>query len=144
MKTVRINKLKKNLLIVELQTDVINSNYHIQRTPKGILIKDDVDEKFLSNKYTLLGKPDEIREEDAKELVRSGSYTTTFWNHKTNDNHKSNQLKTATESLLSAIETVVFWENQKTFGDFLYSPKEWEAVERNTFDRNRTLIFVKN
>lgn len=66
--------------------------------------------------------------------------TTVYQNYHT----KIPKKRTALESFFSAIETVVFWGNHKIFGDFLYSPKEWETVERNTFDRKRTLIFVKN
>ncbi len=31
-----------------MKTTVINSSYHIQKTPKGTLLKDDTEEKFKS------------------------------------------------------------------------------------------------
>lgn len=50
------------------------------------------------------GETSEIPEEVAKECVRMGSYTTTFYNYITNDSHKSNQLSTAKQSIQSACD----------------------------------------
>src|SRR5690606_1537851 len=62
-------KFNPNLIAVELKTTVINSSYHIQKTPKGTLLKDDMEEKFISNKYMFLGKLTDITEEMAEPLV---------------------------------------------------------------------------
>ena len=56
------------------------------------------------------GKPvklvHKLTEEDWKEVVDWGSYINTYKNYITNDNHKSNQLQTATESGKSLMESL--------------------------------------
>lgn len=162
MKTYEIKDiLKKDLLVVELQTDVINSSYHIQKTPKGILIKDDTGEKFISNKCTLLGKPDEISEEDAEGLVEGTDFKgfNLYWDY-INERWFDESMG-ATESLLSLIESEIFWENPipkpenynlwEKYGDYTQygvrltkECKKWHEAKKKTFDRNRSLIFKKN
>ena len=55
------------------------------------------------------GKVSDISEELAKLLIETGSYYSTFKNYKTNDNHKSNQCKSAKQSFqtLSDLEYCV-------------------------------------
>lgn len=74
--------------------------------------------------YTLLGKPDEIKEEDARELVKAFEFGTEKYPHLRFFIHKTDYSDwfTATESLLSLIES--------------------EIDEQ--FDFKRTLIFIKN
>lgn len=51
--------------------------------------------------WTILNVLDDVTEDEAEMLVEMGSYHNTFKNYITNDTHKSNQLRTATESLHS-------------------------------------------
>ena len=170
MKTKIITSLKKELLVIELPTaeTKISIGLHcigIKPLPIGKYASD-INGYYhiyteMFHGFKLLGSPDEIKEEDAEELVRSGSYTTTFWNYKTNDTHKSNQLKTAIESFRSALESEIYWENpygkepienlqSSTFGGekiiIHRNPMNilWHEAESRTFDKKRVKIFVKN
>lgn len=108
--------------------------------------------------YTLLGKPDEIREEDARKLVENpidkwGDDKYRFLDY----NHEGfYDLFTAKESLLSLLESKIFWENplgKKDDVELVASKKHeivgkyliglWHQAEQKTFDRNRSLIFKK-
>ena len=115
---------------------------------------------FDGDCWEFLGKVDEIRDEDAAELVQSWKSvaqdgTSVYENYLDSIPKK----RSATESLLSAIETVVFWKNpipvpeiQGGYDEFGNSHgglddnwiSEYESHESRTFDRTRTLIFVKN
>lgn len=153
MKTKKVTSLKKEILLVELPKNGYYENYI-----DGTEIRDFLTDEVLvisKSDYTLLGSPDDLKEEDAKELVKTGSYTTTFWNYKTNDTHKSNQLRTAKESLLSALESEIYWENpEPKLSDFEYFlpsinegiklQKRFEKAQEKTFDKNRSIILVKN
>ena len=143
--------LKKDLLIVELPE---NGYYEVFK--HGIYFKDylNADRCFIEGSYTLLGSPDEIKEEDAEELVETFdlSYYVNY-NHPT----RGAYTLTATKSLLSAIESVIYWENpfekpetcfmqrfqtpSKSYEEFCL---EWIEAESRTFDRNRCIILVKN
>ncbi len=127
MKTYEIKDLlKKGLLLIELPE---NGNTFDELT-------------FLDSEtkgYTLLGKPDEIMEDDAAQLIPM------YFDYE----------KTAVEYLAEMIESEIYWENP--LGDkpilFEYTkgkscinePKEWERIksEQKTFDKNKSLIFVK-
>lgn len=155
MKTLEIKDLlKKDLLVVELpdtyDLDWVTDEKHM----KAVIDAHNHVEQLLGNpvhSYTLLGKPDEISEEDARELVDKVTYSysdgsgeqTSFKHYNSNLKKGTLVVETATESLLSALETVIFWENPNPLGDFVYSLEEWEADERKTFEKSRTLIFVK-
>src|SRR5690606_3844783 len=121
MKTYHIKDLlKKELLILELPENVkiyqdeCDEGNHIgySLTRFG---QDSVEPFGLINGYTLLGKPNEIKEEDAMELVETDEisdvedyrYQIVFIDYK----DEENAFSTATESLLSAIDSVIFWEN---------------------------------
>ena len=149
MKAKIITGLKKEVLVIELPEQW---TFNIYKDQIGFCNEINKPIEQIKGCYTLLRSPDEIKEEDVMELVRSGSYTTTFWNHKTNDNHKSNQLKTALESFLSALESEIFWVNPSNNKLDKSKPliiqiehlNKWKEAQEKTFDRNRTLIFVKN
>ncbi len=150
MKTFEIKDLlKRDLLVVEAKDEKI----------AWAIIFQKYGAKAVSE-YTLLGKADEIREEDSRELVQCINVGTTnkyvasvnFFN-----NVNNRYYNTATESLLSAVETKVFWENplgtkrnaekiarfkSKIAGDNLI--ELWHKAQSRTFDRNRSIIFVKN
>ena len=157
MKTYHIKDLlKKELLIVELpkETDMKdpiqilkykNDNYVVYSKYNGHMISR---HKLPEGSYILLGKPDEIREEDARELVEKVMNCQHFQNYKGRKENDFANLwcKNATESLLSAIESEIYWENPippfAKQGEKISA--KWYEAESRTFDRNRTLIFVKN
>ena len=83
--------------------------------------------------YTLLGKTDEITEEDAAQLIPM------YFDYE----------RTAVEYLIEMIESEIYWENPikvhtwaSENADIYY--KQWHEAELRTFDKSRTLIFVKN
>lgn len=144
MKTYTIkNLLKKELLIIETPLNVKDvifnkgDNSLTWETEHLIISGYDLDD------YTLLGSPEEISEEDAMGLVelfsiQSGGFKDYL--------RPECGYKTATESLLSAIESVIFWENPyKIYDSSTWNDvsKEYDAAELRTFDRNRTIIFYK-
>ena len=156
MKTKLISTLKKDLLIIELPKWYKSFNYQ-----KPLLeVRGDEPNlaEFLSlGRYELLGKPYEIKEEDAEELVEifDLSYYVNY-NHPT----RGAYTLTATESLLSALESEIYWENpygkeqienlqSSTFGGektiIHRNPMNilWHEAETRTFDRNRSIILVK-
>lgn len=105
--------------------------------------------------YTLLGKPDEIREKDARKLVeRIGVGDPAYQGDWFVDYHDDEYMyETARESLLSLLHTEIYWsvnpiELEKWENDFGMSGNiitdEWKEAEQKTFDRSRTLLFKKN
>ena len=133
MKTKIISKLKKELLLVELPEE------------KTISTLIDLE---ITYGYTLLGKPDEISKEDAVKLVDISFDTPRMYK-----DYKNNLPGfTATESLLSAIEIEIYWENPLNNKLDKSKPliiqtehlNKWKEAQEKTFDKNRTLIFVKN
>lgn len=151
MKTKIIRGLKKEVLMIELPegyelAGLTNSAiyyYDNQMNYEDYPLSISVD-----GKYTLLGKPDEINEEDVKPLVEEissmyGSYYCTEYKDYITDSI-SYGYKTALESFFSAIEKEIYWVNPLT--NEIHAPdiKEWQEAKEKTFDRNRTLIFVKN
>lgn len=133
MKQKIISKLKKELLV----RDVIEG---IEFYQKGEIVRIKIDGKF--DNWEVLGSPDEIKEEDASELIPM------YYDYE----------KTAVEYIIEALESEIYWDvnplqstpptDDLTFYD---SKKErkivfeiWNQAESRTFNRNRTLIFVKN
>src|SRR5690606_10268213 len=153
MKTYQIKELlKKELLIIELPE---GGEYTLYDDMLYVWDDKTDNHKRFKGSYTLLGKPDEISEEYANDLIQKIEYDFgTCYRHYSD---KTVFAKTATESLLSAIESVIFWENplQSTPPTddlaFYDSKKErriayekWHEAEQKTFNRNRTIIFKKN
>ena len=162
MKTYHIKDiLKKDLLIIELPKWYKSFNYQ-----KPLLeVRGDEPNlaEFLSlGRYELLGSPDEIKEEDARELVESWESvakdgTRVYQNYKDGIPKK----RTALESFNSALEKEILWENpygkepienlqSSTFGGektiIHRNPMNilWNEAESRTFYRNRSIILVKN
>ena len=121
MKTATIDLMKKELLIVEIPEETY---YEVFK--HGIFVKDHLESEreFIEGSYTILGSPDEIKEDEAKELVEETEMGVKLNSKKYKYRAYDSQLgyATATESLLSAIES--------------------EITE--SFDFKRTLIFIKN
>lgn len=154
MKSKIITGLKKEVLVIELPENGYWETYR-----DGTEIRDFLtDEKFVTD-YTILGKPDEISEEYARELVESWESVAKdgTWIYENYLGGRIPKKKTALESLLSALESEIYWENphgkeepNKSYflddnGSFLrQDKKQWYEAQEKTFDKNRTLIFVKD
>ena len=143
MKTTSLT-LKRKVLVIEL--------------PESRNTFDDL--TFLNSEtkgYTLLGSPDDLKEEDVIDLVESWESvakdgTRAYQNYKDGIPKK----RTALESFNSALEKEILWENPisleranhyKEMGNkfkFNGIMKCWHEAQSNTFDRTRTLIFVEN
>ena len=161
MKTYHIKDLlKKELLIIELPEETY---YEVFK--HGIYFKDhlNADRGFIEGSYTLLGSPDEIKEENARELVEETEMGVKLNSKKYKYRAYDSQLgyATATESLLSALEKEILWENpyakepienlqSSTFGGektiIHRNPMNilWNEAESRTFDKKRVKILVKN
>lgn len=72
------------------------------------------------NDWTIIGKFSELTNEQCEEFVELGSYYGTYWNYETNDNHKSNQLRSAKESLKSRLKSEGIDINEDDFIIKLY------------------------
>ena len=160
MKTYHLKDLlKKDVLIIEWQDDyeIVGRIIFGKSNQKGVL-----ENIFNLDGYTLLGKPDEIKEDEAKELVEETEMGVKLNSKKYKYRAYDSQLgyATATESLLSAIESEIYWENpygkepienlqSSTFGGektIIHRNQMnilWNEAESRTFDRNRTIIFYK-
>ena len=158
MKTYHIKDLlKKELLIVELP-----ENGYYEEYRDGIEVRDFLTDEVLTlANYTLLGSPDEIKDEDVKDLVGEGFNISANKKVFNDYNDDCNCFKTALESFRSALESEIYWENpygkepienlqSSTFGGektIIHRNQMnilWHEAESRTFERNRTLIFVKN
>ena len=153
MKTYEIKDLlKKELLIIELPENGYYKEYR-----DGIEVRDFLTDEVLTlANYTLLGSPDEIKEEDVKDLVEKIT-TRQYKNYGYVPHYFQYLLSTAIESFNSALEKEILWENphgkeepNKSYflddkGSFLrQEKKQWHKAQEKTFDKKRTLIFFKN
>lgn len=151
MKTHTIKTPTAELLIAELPRKA-----DVEIFPNSIEIYNQFtgQEETIKGSYTLLGSPDEIREEDARELVKQSIHTHLFAHYVKGIPVNTYCYKTATKSLLSLLETEIYWNvnpiklnpiQNERLGD-IWSDKhsKWLEAELRTFDRNRSLIFVKN
>ena len=159
MKTKIITSLKKELLIIELPEET-----YFEVFKHGILFKDhlEAEREFVEGSYTLLGSPDEIKEDEAKELVEGTEMGVKLNSKKYKYRAYDSQLgyATATESLLSALESEIYW-NVNPFGLIMPNEhidtkrkswiqpknhliKKWKQAQEKTFDKKRVKMFVKN
>ena len=132
MKTAEIKDLlKKDLLIIELPRVC---DYNLYEDILYVFDNENDKNYRFKGSYTLLGKADEIKEEDAEKL---------FYNpiDSTNLTHYANL-----RNLFSLLESEIYWENPwGVNGAHLDSCKDlWHEAQEKTFDKNKTLIFVKN
>ena len=152
MKTKTIKSLKKEVLVIELP---INGYWEVLSTETRFKCFD-TGEKLILKNYTLLGKPDEIKEDDVIDLVEQSLHTNLFAHYVSGINPPNiYQYKTALESFNSAIEKEIYWNNpvsleradlyRKAGNEFSYNGimKCWNEAQLNTFEKSRTLIFVK-
>lgn len=157
MKTKTIKSLKKELLIIELPE---KADYKL--TKEYIFVWDinnykETPKRFKGN-FTLLVKIDDIKEDDVIDLVEQSLHTNLFAHYVSGINPPNiYQYKTALESFNSAIEKEIYLVNplgeskpNKSYflddnGSFLrQEKKQWEEAQEKTFDKSRTLIFIKN
>ena len=157
MKTYHIKDLlKKELLIIELP-----ENGYYEEYRDGIEVRDFLTYEVLTlANYTLLGSPDEIKEEDLLDLVETFNngafrdYKELFF---APDMETDKIYLTALDSFFSAIEKEIYWVNP--WGDrmpifieaspsafkFVEKEKErWKEAQEKTFDKKRVKMFVKN
>ena len=176
MKTRLISKLNKELLIIELPKgakmlppEIINGNTYISYSPA--LFAPPTNLELLANgKWKILGKTDEIKEEDVVDLcdrigINNPLADCDFFAHYGND---ETMFETAIESFHSALESEIYWQNplgtepnhidykfEKHKGEYHFKSEshksrygnayeKWQQAEFDTFDKKRTLIFVKN
>jgi hypothetical protein len=154
MKTKTIKSLKKEVLVIELP---INGYWEVLSTETRFKCFD-TGEKLILKNYTLLGKPDEIKEDDVADLVENkGKYYKNY--SPIQGSVQGNITFTALESFNSAIEKEIFWENpfnyekthEETVRDELCqcryitnTESKFLEAQLKTFDKSRTLIFIKN
>ncbi|MCZ2084817.1 MAG: hypothetical protein LC112_11145 [Flavobacteriales bacterium] len=179
MKSKVITGLKKYILVIELpentKFDVIADNSLWKDGVKFLTVKDE-DFNFIEGNYTLLGKPDEIKEDDVKDLVETKQYgshpffCTLDYSYEGNTGFRpgfcADDGKQFRRSFNSALESEIYWLNplgekpkfeydfpedgpsnfmyESAVDDFDISSIKWKEAQEKTFDRNRTLIFVKN
>ena len=156
MKTATIDLMKKELLIIELP-----KNGYYSLSENGLQIRDH-NSCLLANikgSFTLLGSPDEIKDEDVKDLVEKIT-TRQYKNYGYVPHYFQYLLSTALESFNSALEKEILWENpygkepienlqSSTFGGektIIHRNQMnilWNEAESRTFYKNRSIIFVK-
>ena len=156
MKSKVITGLKKEVLVIELpentKFDVLVNN---PLWKDGIKFLTGTDDKFhfIKGSFTLLGKPDEIKDEYVKEFVDKvdlnyGKRWCAFENYIISGEHFSSALA----SFHSALESEIYWVNPLNNKLDKSKPliiqtehlNKWKEAQEKTFDRNRTLIFVNN
>lgn len=147
MKTKIISTLKKELLIIEIPE-------RVEPYTKGQTVRLKIDGKF--NNWEVLGSPDEVKEIDLVDLVHQSIHSDLFAHYVEDVPVNTYCYKNALESFNSALESENLWENhvsleradhyRKVGNEFSYNGimKCWSEAQENTFDRKRTLIFVKN
>ena len=155
MKTKTIKSLKKEVLVIELP---INGYWEVLSTETRFKCFD-TGEKLILKNYTLLGKPEEITEDDVRDLVEKSIHTNLFAHYVSGIKPPNTFCyKTALESFNSAIEKNLFWENNVSkqlafIGNVSEIDKQialqkqerrWQQAQEKTFDKSRTLIFIKN
>ena len=155
MKTKIISTLKKELLIIELprksDVEIFPNSIEIYNQFTG-------QEETIKGSFTLLGKPDEIKEEDVSEFVKQSIFTSLYGHYVSGIDVNTYCYKTALDSFNSALESEIYWENpiSKQLG-FIGNVSEidkqialqkqkrrFNEAQEKTFDRNRSIILVKN
>lgn len=144
MKTHTIKTPTAELLIVEMPEKIDRCWVLVHSNHIWINNRETGDIHRVKGSYTLLGKPDEVREDEKWDVYKPyiGSI----------------EKETAKESLLSLIESEIYWDmnpyeskvdslvsNNSANGCALYRKAfhEFCETEKKTFDRKRTLIFKK-
>ena len=161
MRTKLISTLKKDLLIIEFP-----EGYELAGVANGVIYYYDNQMNYedyplsisVEGSYALLGKPDEIKEEDAMELVEQSIHSGLFAHYVKGIPVNTYCYKTALDSFNSALESEIYWDvnplgekhnpNQYSVEDdsakfYHQDLAEREEAQEKTFDKKRTLIFAK-
>ena len=136
MKTKTITSLKKEVLVIEL--------------PEGRLLMDfNSLNKLESNGFRKLGFINKITEDDVMDLVNIEPQ----WEENETFRVIGNATFSALKPFYSAIEKEIYWENplnDVTCNLLDMTLRQWEKkkkfleAQQKTFDKSRTLIFIKN
>ncbi len=143
MKTKTIKLLKKEVLVIEYSPAI--DFYEINpRMLAFNMINGSI--KIFKGNFTFLGRLNEITEDDVRDLVEQSLHTNLFAHYVSGINPPNiYQYKTALESFNSAIVKELFWVNpvvDKLHCEDCYD--DWNEAQEKTFDKFRTLIFIKN
>lgn len=156
MKTKIISTLKKELLVIELPEET-----YFEAFKHGILFKDhlEAEREFIEGSYTLLGSHEEIKEEDVKDLVEQSIFTSLYGNYVSGIDVNTYCYKNTIESFHSALESEIYWNVNPISKQLCFignvseidkqialqkQKRRFEEAQEKTFDKSRTLIFVKN
>ena len=150
MRTKIITGLKKELLVIELPEWFIDFNF--KKPLVEVRGNEPTLTEFLSiGDYTLLGKPDEIKDEEVKDLAESWESVAKdgTWIYENYLGGRIPKKKTALESFNSALESEIFWDvnplgHSAEYYSYIDDERKWHEAQEKTFDKKRTLIFVKN
>ena len=139
MKTKTIKLLKKELLVIELP---INGYWEVLSTETRFKCFD-TGEKLILKNYTLLGKPDEIKEDDLEGLFKE--YKDGYFSF----NKSLIKYNTKIRAFNKLIESEIYWDvnplgHSAEYYSYIGEERHWYESELRTFDKKRTLIFVKN
>lgn len=159
MKTKIISKLKKEILLVKLPE---HGGYNLNKNRIAFYDNFKKERLHIKGSYTLLGTPDEIKEEDVKDLVEQSIFTSLYGHYVSGIDVNTYCYKTAIKSFHSALESEIYWDVNpfekpdnydlwSKYGDYTQygvglttDSLKWHEAQEKTFDRSRTLIFVKN
>ena len=153
MKTATLT-LKRKVLVIELPKGTKHYQYNNAFETISAEVPNDKGVSFeqirIEKGYTLLGSPDDLKEEDVIDLVEREGENHPSYQGEWFSNYKDEEcmFETAIESFNSALEKEIYWENpfeNKIDGFYCeYVDNGKIAAESRTFDRTRTLIFVEN
>ena len=148
MKTKLITKLKKELLIIELPEGTISYQYSINLEIISAEVPNYKGFSFgqirIGKGFTLLGTPDEIKDEDLDGILsdfdafQNTGEGTGFYDYK--------------KGFFDIVEKEIHWVNPLNNKLDKSQPliiqtehlSKWKEAQEKTFDKSRTLIFVKN
>lgn len=160
MKTVSLT-LKRKVLVIELPR---LCDYNLYADVLYIFDNENNKNHRLKGSYTLLGSPDDISNNDVKDLFddricgnqwcENGKIPQDYGEFWDCEFCESEYLK----AFFFRLESEIYWENPhgrkvKVFSDsdeltnFVKegsTKEQWQEAESRTFDRTRTLIFVEN
>ena len=148
MKTKTITSLKKEVLVIEDSPAIDFYKINPRMLAFNML---DGSIKIFKGNFTILGKPEEITEDDVRDLVNIEPQ----WEENETFRVIGNATFSALKPFYSAIEKEIYWENPvqkdnefdrqfKSISNLMNSKIEWMKAQQKTFDKSRTLIFLKN
>jgi len=151
MKTATLT-LKRKVLVIEPSEETRFKKY------VEYLVTHDTEHLFLlpKGKWKCLGSPDDLKEEDVKDLVKwfgrmpdfHQPLSYVFYDYVNEDYG----FKTAIESFNSALEKEIYWVNPLNNKLDKSQPliiqtehlNKWNEAQKKTFDITQTLIFIEN